>query len=170
MKVYALVLAGLVLCPGLGLAQDTAPPTTNPAERIVYRVDKTLEQQNATQLVCYDWSSEQTQWDPVTAYAVLEKEHGDALKQYEQAMGGAVRGAARGALMGVAIGAIAGDAGKGAAIGAVAGGAAGGARSRRGREAAQAEFEAALADFSENFKSWDRHWVACMIGNGYGVG
>ena len=32
-----------------------------------------------------------------------------------------------------------------------------------------AEFEAAVDDFRTNFRSWDRHWTACMIGNGYGV-
>ena len=88
---------------------------------------------------------------------MLEKEHGDALRQYEQTRGSAVRGAAGGALVGLSHGAIAGDAGKGAAIGAVAGGAAGGVRGRRGRNAAQEAFEAAVADYSENFRLWDRH-------------
>ncbi len=169
-KTYALMLGGLVLYPGLVWVQQAAPPPTNPAQRIVYGGDHTIEQQNAAQLACFTWSSEQTKWDPAEAYAQLEAEHGEALKQYQQSMGGAVRGAAGGALVGLAIGAIAGDAGKGAAIGAVAGGAAGGVRSRRGRAAAQEAFEAAVADFSEHFKLWDRHWVACMIGNGYGVG
>ena len=169
-KTFALLLGSLVLAPGVSVAQDVAPPTTNPAERIVYRGDHTMEQQNAAQLTCFTWSSEQTDWDPAEAYAQLEREHGEALQQYQQTRGSAVRGAAKGALAGLAIGAIAGDAGKGAAIGAVAGGAAGGVRGRRGRQAAQEAFEAAAAEFQENFRLWDRHWVACMVGNGFGVG
>jgi hypothetical protein len=167
------ILLTVVMVPILSLpahAQDVLPSTTNPAERIVYRGDMTVEDQQAQQLACYQWSSEQTEWDPEKAFAKLEQEHGEALAQYQSTSGGAVRGAAGGALAGLAIGAIAGDAGKGAAIGAVAGGAAGGARARRGRAAAQEAFEAAVAEFQSGFRLWDRHWVACMIGNDYGVG
>ena len=78
----------------MSLVQDTIPTTTNPAQRVVYRGDRTIEQQNAVQLTCYNWSSEQPKWDPEEAYAVLEREHGDALPQYEQTRGSAVRGAA----------------------------------------------------------------------------
>jgi len=98
-------------------AQDVLPSTTNPAERIVYRGDKTVEQQQSQQLACYQWSVEQTGWNPEQAYAQLEQEHGEALAQYQSTRGGAVRGAAAGALTGLAIGAIAGDAGKGGRLG-----------------------------------------------------
>ncbi len=151
-------------------AQGVLPSTTNPAERIVYQGDMSVEDQQAQQLACYQWSSEQTTWDPEKAFAQIEQDHGEALAQYQATRGGAVRGAAGGALVGLAIGAIAGDAGKGAAIGAVAGGAAGGVRGRRGRAAAQEAFEAAVTEFQNSFRLWDRHWTACMIGNGYGVG
>ena len=160
--VFALAVAPLS-------AQDTLPSSTNPAERIVYRGDMTVEQQQAAQLMCYQWSSEQTSWDPEAAYAELEATHGSALSQYNSTRGAAVGGAARGALAGLAIGAIAGDAGQGAAIGAVAGGAVAGGRGRRGRASAQDQFEAAMNEFRAGFQSWDRHWSACMIGNGYGV-
>ncbi len=156
MKMLALLLGSLVLALEVSVAQDTAPATTNPAERIVYRGDLTMEQQYADQLVCFNWSSEQTDWDPAQAYAALEREHGDALRQYH--------------LAGLAIGAIAGNAGTGAAMGAMAGGAAGGMQGRQGREAAQKAFEAAVDEFSDSFRLWDRHWFACMMGNGYGVG
>lgn len=160
----------VVLVVPTARAQDVLPSTTNPAERIVYRGDKTVEQQQSQQLVCYQWSVEQTGWNPEQAYAQMEQEHGEALAQYQSTRGGAVRGAAAGALTGLAIGAIAGDAGTGAAIGAVAGGATGGIRGRRGRAAAEQAFEAAVTEFQNNFRQWDRHWTACMIGNGYGVG
>jgi len=151
-------------------AQDRLPSSTNPAERVVYRGDLSIEDQQAAQLMCYQWSSEQTSWDPEVAYATLESEHAGALQQYNSTRGAAVGGAARGAVAGLAIGAIAGDAGTGAAIGATAGGLAAGGRGRRARAGAQEQFEAAVNDFRANFRSWDRHWAACMIGNGYGVG
>ncbi len=81
MNVSAL-LGSLVLALGVRVAQ--APPATNPAERIVYRGDQTMEQQNAAQLACFNWSSEQTDWDPAQAYAELEREHGAALQQLSQ--------------------------------------------------------------------------------------
>jgi len=162
--------AGVIGVIAVTAMAHALPPSTNPAERVVYRGERTVEQQMSAQLMCYNWATEQAEFDPHRAYAQLEQNHGAALQQYQAAQGGAVRGAAGGALAGLAIGAIAGDAGKGAAIGAVAGGAAGGARTRRAQQSAQASFEEALAEFSAGMKLWDRHWVACMIGNGYGVG
>ena len=164
-----LALAAGVLVGSPALAQDTLPSSTNPAERIVYRGDKSVQDQQSAQLMCYQWSSGQTSWDPERAYAQLEQEHGQALQQYNAQRGAAVGGAARGALAGLAIGAIAGDAGTGAAIGATAGGLAGVRRRNMAQASAQERFEAAVDDFRTNFRSWDRHWTACMIGNGYGV-
>jgi len=171
-----LPLLALMLVPGMARAQaDSAPPaeqkplppSTNPAQRVVYAAEgQTNEQQMADQLACYNYSTEQTEWDPHKAYTVLEQKHGEALKQYQQTQGGAVRGGAGGALVGLAIGAIAGDAGKGAAIGAVSGGAAGGIRARR---AAAGSFEADAEAFQKQFQLWDRHWVACMQGKKYSI-
>ncbi len=170
MKAFVLALLGLAVAGTDATAQETVPSSTNPAERVVYRGDKTGEQQMSAQLACYTWAGQQPNWDPEQAYAQLKRNHGQALQQYQAAQGGAARGAARGALAGLAIGAIAGDAGKGAAIGAVAGAAGGGGRARRGRQAAQAAFEQAMAEFSATMQLWARHWTACMIGSGYGVG
>lgn len=104
---YAPALEELTACrlvPGLAWAQaDSAtaaqqkplPPSANPAQRVVYAGEgQTNEQQMADQLACYCYATEQTTWDPHEAYAVLEQKHGEALKQYEQTQGGAVRGAA----------------------------------------------------------------------------
>lgn len=151
-------------------APQTPPPSTNPADRVVYPSEgQSVEQQMSDQLTCYNWSKEKTTWDPNQAYAQLERDYGAAVQQYTRAQGGAVRGAAGGALAGLAIGAIAGDAGKGAAIGAVAGGAAGGVRTRRAQQEAQAAFEAAVTEFQSAFRYWDRHWMACMGGRKYSV-
>jgi hypothetical protein len=164
-----LAFAGALAAASPVLAQDTLPSSTNPAERIVYRGAKSINDQQAAQLTCYQWSTEQTSWDPERAYAQLEQEHGQALQQYNSQRGAAVGGAARGAIAGLAIGAIAGDAGTGAAIGATAGGLAGVRRRNMAQGSAQERFEAAANEFRSNFSRWDRHWTACMIGNGYGV-
>jgi hypothetical protein len=170
-RTFPYVLAGMTALLAMpAAAQDTLPASTNPAERVVYRGDMTVADQQAVQLTCYQWASTQTSWDPEVAYRQLEAEHGAALQQFESTRGAAVGGAARGALAGLAIGAIAGDAGQGAAIGAVAGGVVAGGRGRRGRASASDQFEAAASQFKASFSAWDRHWVACMIGNGYGVG
>ncbi len=162
-----------VALPATAAAQggpSTVPPSTNPADRVVYATEgQDAEQQMNDQLACYNWASEQTGWDPHVAYKALEADHGQALAQYQSTQGSAVRGAAKGALAGLAIGAIAGDAGKGAAIGAAAGGGAGLVRGRRGRKAAEAGFEQAAEEFKAAFQGWDRNWAACMQGRKYSI-
>lgn len=163
----------VVVCLALAspaLGQEAAPVSTNPAEMVLYAAqDQSTETQAADERMCYDWASRSTDWDPHESYRELESTHGAALSQATATRGSAVRGAARGAIAGLAIGAIAGDAGQGAAIGAVAGGAAGGIRGRRGRQSAQASFAEAASEFRDAFVFWDRHWTACMEGNGYVV-
>lgn len=151
-------------------AQDRLPSSTNPAERVVYRGDRAIEDQQSMQLTCYQWASGQTSWDPEVAYARIQDDHAQALDQFNATRGSAVGGAARGALAGLAIGAIAGDAGTGAAIGAAGGGLIGARRGNAGRAASQQQFEDAANEFRASFQAWNSHWTACMIGNGYGVG
>ncbi len=169
----AILGAALLLMVGEASAQQprqTVPPNTNPTDRVIYpSEEQTQEQQMSDQLSCYNWSIEQTQWDPHVNYKALQEKGYVAQEQADAAAGGAVRGAARGALLGVAIGAIAGDAGKGAAIGAAAGGLAGGMRSGRARRGAQAQAERAINQFKEELGKWDRFYVACMQGHDYTV-
>ncbi len=169
----AILGAALLLMVGEASAQQpqqTIQPSTNPTDRVIYpSAEQTLEQQMSDQLACYNWSIEQTQWDPYVNYKALQEKGYAAQAQADAAAGGAVGGAARGALLGVAIGAIAGDAGKGAAIGAVAGGMAGGMRSQRARRGAQAQAESAINQFKEGLTKWDRYYVACMQGRDYTV-
>ncbi len=169
----AILGAALLLMVGEASAQQprqTVPPNTNPTDRVIYpSEEQTQEQQMSDPLACYNWSIEQTQWDPYVNYKALQEKGYVAQEQADAAAGGAVGGAARGALLGVAIGAIAGDAGKGAAIGAVAGGMAGGMRSQRARRGAQAQAERAINQFKEGLTKWDRFYVACMQGRDYTV-
>ena len=150
--------------------ESTLPPSTNPTQRVIYPGEgQTEEQQMADQLECYRWASDQTKWDPYEAYDVLVEKGYVAAQTAEQAQGGLIKGAARGAAAGAIIGAIAGDAGMGAAIGATAGGLGGGMRSRRARASAQAEMDAAIAEFERNLQQWDRNYTACMGGKDYTV-
>ncbi len=169
----AILGAALLLMVGGASAQQPqqpAPPNTNPTDRVIYpSAEQTQEQQMSDQLACYNWATQQAQWDPYVAYKALQEQGYVAQQQADAAAGGAVKGAARGALMGVAIGAIAGDAGKGAAIGAAAGGMAGGMRSRRARQGAQDQAEKATSQFKEQLTKWDRNYVACMQGRDYTV-
>ena len=169
----AILGAALLLMVGEASAQQpqrTVPPNTNPSDRVIYpSEEQTQEQQMSDQLACYNWSTEQTQWDPHVNYKALQQKGYAAQQQADAAAGGAVGGAARGALMGVVIGAIAGNAGKGAAIGAAAGGLAGGMRSGRARRGAQAQAERAINQFKEGLSKWDRFYVACMQGRDYTV-
>lgn len=153
-------------------AQDRPlPPGTNPGQRVVYPSDgQDTAQQQADQLECYFWSSDNMGgWDPYVAHGQLVEAGHVAQDQADATQGGAVRGAAGGALAGLAIGAIAGDAGTGAAIGAVSGGLVGGMRSRRGRQAAQSQADQAVSQFNTQFQQWDRNWTACMQGRGYTI-
>lgn len=160
----------ILLVVGGAAGQETLPPSTNPTNRVIYPGEgQTQQQQLNDQLECYNWSTQQTGWDPFQAYDVLVEKGYAAKQTAQQAQGGLVRGAAGGALAGVAIGAIAGDAGKGAAIGAIAGGLAGGSRSRRAQMQAQAEQQAALDAFNAQLQKWDRNYVACMQGRKYTV-
>ena len=162
----------LVLAATPATAQDRPlPPGTNPAQRMVYPAEgQDVDTQQRDQLECYWWANDNNAgWDPYAAHAVLVEQGHVAADQAAAAQGGLVRGAAGGALAGVAIGAIAGDAGKGAAIGAVGGGLIGGSRSRRGQASAQAQADAAVNDFNNNFQKWDRAWLGCMQARDYSV-
>ena len=146
------------------------PPSTNPTQRAIYpSKDQSVELQQKDQLECYYWATEQAKWDPYEAHAKYLQQTGQASDQAAATQGEAVKGAARGAVAGVAIGAIAGDAGTGAAVGAAAGGMAGGMRSRRQMQAAEQQAEQAKQEFNTNLAAWERFYIACMEGRGYGV-
>ena len=55
--------------------QQTLPPSTNPAQRVIYPSEGQTEQtQLNDQLECYRWATQQTSWDPYVAYDQLVKE------------------------------------------------------------------------------------------------
>jgi hypothetical protein len=116
---------------------------------------QTPEIQRQDEAVCYDWSRQETKYDPI---AVAQQN-----ANLEPPKGAAVQGAAAGAGLGALVGAIAGDAAKGAAAGATAGGLraklAQKLAARRANATVQAQEEAS-ADFKRAFR-------ACMEGKGY---
>ena len=114
--------------------------------------------------VCFDWSKQQTGYDPLNPEKI-------EVEVAETQGGQRLRGAARGAVAGGVIGEIADDdAGDGAAVGAALGVMRGGRKQRQAKH--QAEQQAAAqaqqisSDQAEGFKS---AFKACMGGKGYSV-
>jgi hypothetical protein len=125
---------------------------------------KTQEQQDADEITCYKWATEQTGVDPIDP-PQIQAEQVDTSND-----GSAVRGAARGAAAGAAIGAIAGDAGQGAAIGATVGGVRGRRSKKAGDAAEQSQANAAAEQQTQELlDNFNKAFTACMTGKGYTV-
>lgn len=164
------LLSAVFLVGITGTAVAQVPSNTNPASLAIYPAEgQTPNQQVQDQLACYNWSTQQTGFDPDAAAQQTAAGVQQAQQSAQALQGAAIRGGAAGALTGVAIGAIAGNAGKGAAIGAVAGGVAGGLRRRRHVQAAQASAQAQQQQFAQSLQTWSKSYAACMGGRGYSV-
>ncbi len=164
------VLGAVLLAVITGPAAAQVPANTNPASLAIYPAQgQTPDQQVQDQLACYNWSTQQTGFDPDAAAQQTAAGMQQAGQAAQATQGAAVRGAAGGALAGVAIGAIAGDAGKGAAIGAVAGGVAGRHGRRRHVEGAQASAQGQQQQLQQSLATWSKSYAACMQGRGYTV-
>lgn len=123
------------------------------------------EQQSADEKACYDWSMQQTGYDP------MAPQQQPAPPAQSTAEGSRARGAARGAAAGAVVGGVAGgEAGKGAAIGATAGVLAGG-RVRRQAETRQQEEAARQAEAAQQQQlgSFKQGMSACLESRGYTV-
>lgn len=126
--------------------------------------DQDKATQDADEMACYKWATEQTGIDPINPPKA------EAAQVDKSADGTAVVGAARGAAAGAAIGAIAGDAGKGAAIGAVAGGLRGRRAKVVGDEMEQQQNNAAAVAYNqEQIDNYKKAFSACLEGKGYTV-
>lgn len=147
-----------LLIPSLALAD----PYIYPAK------GQTKEQQEKDQYQCYEWSKQQSGFDPT------KEPKATSPPPTEQAPeGGVMHGAVRGAAIGAIGGAIGGDAGKGAAIGAMAGGMFGGMRRRHQANEQAAEQQQwedqQVANYQRNRGNYDRAYAACLTGRGYTV-
>jgi hypothetical protein len=167
------VVAGFGVCAiALAAAAQTPAPTTGKslaasAGVIAYPAKgQKPEQQTKDEAECYNWSKQQSGYDPLAPPAAKP-----AQAAGPTADGSRVRGAARGAAAGAIVGEVAdNDADKGAAIGATAGALAGGRRSRmaQSQKQQQAQQQAGAAQ-QELVNAFKRGMSVCLEARGYTV-
>lgn len=170
-EVAAALLLGGALLAGTAqpaVAQQIDP--LNPLGHFIYAgEDQTPEQLQKDKGECYNWASQQTQFDPYSASQMTNQAQQRA-NAAGKPQGDVVGGAARGAIGGLIIGAIAGDAGKGAAIGAASGGLMGGMKRGKRQRRAEKEAREAQAQSEAMLRRWDKAYLACLAGRKYTVG
>jgi predicted lipid-binding transport protein (Tim44 family) len=127
------------------------------------------EQQQKDQFECYNWSKQQSGFDPMVAPTASapqpqDKSTGPGL------LGGAAVGAGAGAIGGVISG---GKAGKGAAIGAGIGGLLGGLRSNsqknKNKQARQDWERQQASQYQQQRNNYNRAYSACMSARDYTI-
>ena len=157
--VLSFVMAMLVAPSAAPLAQDVyAYPNQGQSQ----------EQQDKDQFECFNWSKQQSGFDPMAVPTA------SAPPPQDQSTGpGLLGGAAVGAGAGAIGGAIGGNTGKGAAIGAAAGGLLGGLRSNRqknnNQQARQDWERQQAAQYQQARNNYNRAYSACMTARGYTI-
>jgi outer membrane protein with glycine zipper len=138
--------------------------------------NQTPEQQTKDEAECYNWSKQQSGYDPM-APAPPAPAQASATEQ-PAATGARAKGAVRGAAAGAVIGEVAdNDAGKGAAVGATVGVLAGGRQARQAKaqqeqqakvqaDAGAEQAKAAQQKLADSFKSG---MSVCLEARGYSV-
>lgn len=125
------------------------------------------EQQTKDEAECYNWSKQQSGYDPLAPPPAAQPAQATAPAPDGSRARGAVRGAAAGAIIGEVAD---NDAGKGAAIGATAGAVAGGRQSRMAQsqkqQQAKQQASAAQQELVGAFKSG---MTVCLEARGYTV-
>ena len=157
--VLSFVMAMLVAPSAAPLAQDVyAYPNQGQSQ----------EQQDKDQFECFNWSKQQSGFDPMAVPTA------SAPPPQDQSTGpGLLGGAAVCAGAGAIGGAIGGNTGKGAAIGAAAGGLLGGLRSNRqknsNQQARQDWERQQAAQYQQARNNYNRAYSACMTARGYTI-
>jgi len=184
MKLKHALAGGLCIAiAAQALSQTTAAPAPTLAASMKMTVYPAKGQDAAVQgkdeAECYNWSKQQTGYDPATPppTAVAQKVEAPPA----QPTGARAKGAVRGAAAGAVVGEIAdNDADQGAKTGAAVGVVAGGSRNRQARRAQEAQVDsanqqaqatadqqnAANAQALANFK---KGMGTCLEGKGYAV-
>ena len=130
--------------------------------------DQSQEQQQRDEFECYNWSKQQSGFDPMAAPQATAPP-----PQQQGRQASPLGGAARGAAIGAVGGAIGGNAGKGAAIGAATGALFGGMRrnqQRQQQDQAQRQWEQEqAAQYQYNRNNYNRALAVCLEGRGYTV-
>jgi len=126
------------------------------------------EQMDRDKADCMIWARNQTGFDPMQQPTATTPPPTQGARQ-----GGVIRGGARGAVVGTATGAIAGNTGRGAAIGASTGALMGGFRAqdqRRNQQASNQQWaNQQAAIHAQERDRFNRAYIACLQGKGYGV-
>jgi hypothetical protein len=146
-------------------------PSAAPLAQDVYAYPnqgQSQEQQDKDQFECFNWSKQQSGFDPMAVPTA------SAPPPQDQSTGpGLLGGAAVGAGAGAIGGAIGGNTGKGAAIGAAAGGLLGGLRSNRqknsNQQARQDWERQQAAQYQQARNNYNRAYSACMTARGYTI-
>jgi hypothetical protein len=149
------------------VASAAAPPTGKSLSQSLGLAVYPAKQQSSTlqssdEFECYNWSKEQSGYDPMTAH---QSQQSSSAQESSAKSGQAVKGAAGGA----AIGAIAGNAGAGAAAGAVAGGIKRRSSQRKAEAQQQSAQSQSQAAEQANLDAFKKGMSACLEGRGYTV-
>jgi len=164
------------------IAQTTPPPGKTLAASagvLAYPAkNQTPEQQTKDEAECYNWSKQQSGYDPMSPPPPPAPAQASQPEQPAAATGARARGAVRGAAAGAVIGEVANnDASEGAAVGATVGVVAGGRQARQAKaqqqqqaqaqtQASADEAKAAQQKLADSFKNG---MSACLESRGYAV-
>ncbi len=181
-KMKKLILTGLffltlILGPSWAsvLAQDDSGDpkigfNSNPTHRLVLpRRDQSPDQQLVDQEVCFQWTSEEIDWDPYLAYdRLVEEGYAEALSR-EQMAEGLVCLAAKGVVAGTVAGEILGKPGQGADIGLAVALASGLIHSDFLVQPDDPASQRVVTRYQRNLKKWERKYAGCLSRKGYRV-
>lgn len=166
----------------LAVAQGTAAPGKSLAASagiLAYPAkNQTPEQQTKDETECYDWSKQESGYDPMAPPPAPTQAAQPAQPAQTAPTGARARGAVKGAAAGAVIGEVANnDASEGAAIGATAGVLAGGRQARKAKEQqaqqaqaqSQASADQAKAAQQKLADSFKNGMSVCLEARGYAV-
>jgi len=146
------------------------PPNTNPTnEYITATNDQTLEQQEADQLDCYNWTCDLLDWDPYLQYdALVEQGYAAALERRDMEAG-LVFLATEGAMAGAVAGDVVGRPRGGAAIGAAIGVTSGIIQMQYLLQPDDPQSQRVIRRYEKDLKKWETKFSGCMSREGYRV-
>ena len=154
------MLGAALLALGSALAQEV----------IVYPAQgQSAEQTEKDKFECYQWSKDQTGFDPMAPPTATRPPPQEKAGQTGGAGSGALKGAAAGAAIGVIRGDTAKWAGRGAATGALVGGVRRSNQRKKDDQARQQWEQEQASQYQTARNNYNRAYTACLSGRGYTV-
>lgn len=154
------MLGAALLALGSALAQEV----------IVYPAQgQSAEQTEKDKFECYQWSRDQTGFDPMAPPTATRPPPQEKASQTGGAGSGALKGAAAGAAIGVIRGDTAKWAGRGAATGALVGGVRRSNQRQKDDQARQQWEQEQASQYQTARNNYNRAYTACLSGRGYTV-